>query len=29
MQVKRRWFMQQRTQLEFLADLILENKERV
>ena len=29
MQVKRRWFMQQRTQLEFLADLILEYKERV
>jgi hypothetical protein len=29
MQVKRRWFMQQRTQLEFLADLILENKGRV
>lgn len=27
MQIKRRWFMQQRTQLEFLADLILENKQ--
>lgn len=26
MQVKRRWYMQQRTQLEFLADLILDNK---
>lgn len=29
MQVKRRWYMQQRTQLEFLADLILENKQKV